>query len=729
MGVVYKAEDTKLKRTVALKFLPPDLTRDEEAKERFIHEAQAASALQHNNICTVHDIDETPDRQLFIVMDCYEGESLKEKIAGGPLKTPEATDLAIQIALGLAEAHQHGIIHRDVKPANIIITKSGVAKILDFGLAKLTGKARLTKTGSTVGTAAYMSPEQAQGQEVDHRTDIWSLGVVLFEMLTGKLPFRGEHEAALMYSIVHEEPQSCSTFRPEVPLGVVSIVGKALQKDRTQRYQSAKEMMTDLKSALAPTIELPKQEKSIVVLPFDDLSPGRDQEYFSDGLTEEIISDLSAVHSLRVISRSSAMTFKGTKKTIPEIARQLNVQYVLEGSVRKAANDLRITAQLIDATNDAHLWAEKYSGTLDDVFNIQEKVARAITDSLQVKLSPKEQQRLAERLVSDPRVLECYHRARQELLQLNKNSFERSLRLLHQGLDTLGEDPLLYRGLAHTHYWAIDFAFEPREESLAKAAEYTRKLEAFDPRYSHALLAKQERFTGSQLKAIRHLEDAVAVDPGDMDSLWYLSWSYGFHAGKPAAGLAVAERLSSNDPLTPTNLLTRAFCFWGNGDFAQALAVYDDMLRREPSLRWINFFRMQMLAKLGRTPEACSLAEEYAAENEWNIGVQQATASKHAWRGEREPLLAAVTGELESFVWNDPEWPEWFAGLFALVNERDRALQWLERWIDRGSFNYPMLAHGDPWLQPLRGEPRFQRLLDRIRPEWERFVPRLKLDT
>jgi TolB-like protein len=546
-------------------------------------------------------------------------------------------------------------------------------------------------------------------------------------MLTGKLPFRGEHEAALLYSIVHEEPLAVLSFRGEVRPGVISVIGMALQKDRSQRYQTVNELANDLKSSTATTVEPVKQEKSIAVLPFEDLSPDRDQEYFSDGLIEEIISDLSGVHSLRVISRSSAMTFKGTKKTIPEIARQLNVQFVLEGSVRKAANNLRITAQLIDATHDAHLWAEKYSGTLDDVFDIQEKVARAITDTLQVKLSPNEQERLAERPVSNPRVLECYHRARQELLQLNKDSFERSLRLLHQGLHTLGEDPLLYRGLAHTHYWAIDGAFEPREESLAKAAEYTRKLEAFDPRYSHALLAKQERFTGNQLKAIRHLEDAVAVDPADMDSLWYLSWSYGFHAGKPAAGLAVAERLSSVDPLTPTNLFPRAFCYWGNGEFAQALAVYDDMLRREPSLHWINFFRMQMLARLGRSPEACSLADEYAAENEWELGAKQAMAFKHAWRGERELLLAAVTGELESVFWNDPECPEWTAGLFALVNERDRALQWLEHWIDRGSFNYPMLAHGDPLLQSLRGDPRFQRLLDRIRPEWESFVPRFQV--
>jgi serine/threonine protein kinase len=725
MGVVYKAHDTKLDRDVALKFLPHRLTATTDEQARFLQEARAASALNHPNVCTIYDIAEH-DQQQFIAMECIHGKTLRELIVNRQLPVNNCIGYAIQAGDALQAAHCKGIVHRDIKPGNIMITTDGVVKILDFGLAKLVGQSRVTKMGSTIGTAAYMSPEQAQGLDVDHRTDIWSLGVVLFEMLTGKLPFRGEHEAALMYSIVHEEPQSCSTFRPEVPPGVVSIVGKALQKDRTQRYQSAKEMMTDLKSALAPTIELPKQEKSIVVLPFDDLSPGRDQEYFSDGLTEEIISDLSAVHSLRVISRSSAMTFKGTKKTIPEFARQLNVQYVLEGSVRKAANDLRITAQLIDATNDAHLWAEKYSGTLDDVFDIQEKVARAITDSLQMKLSPNEQQRLAERPVSDPRVLECYHRARHEFLASTKESFERSLRLLHQGLDTFGEQALLYMGLAQAHYWALECFLESREEALTKAAEYTGRLAGSDPRYSHALLAKRERAMGSQLLAIRHFEDAVAANPGDTDSLFFLALGYSVHAGRPAAGLAVVERLICNDPLTIVNLIARVHSFLADSDFVNALTVCEDMIRQEPSFPYVNVFRLVMLAKLGQTADACRLAEEIMLEKHHDlVELKVARMFKHALLGERGPLIALITGELETF--DDPEGTMWCVGCFALVNERDRALQLLEHWVDRGSFNYPMLAHGDPWLQSLRGEPRFQRLLDRIRPEWEEFVPRLQL--
>jgi serine/threonine protein kinase len=247
MGIVYKAQDLKLDRPVALKFLPPDLTRDPEAKERFVHEAKAASALDHNNICVVHEIGETDDGQIFIVMAYYEGETLKKKIERRPLKTEEATDFTIQVAQGLAKAHEHGIVHRDIKPANVMLTSEGVAKILDFGLAKLTGQTMLTRTGSTLGTAAYMSPEQARGEPVDNRADIWSLGVVLYEMLTGKLPFKSEYEHALMYSILNEEPESLEKATPPVPVELQQIVHRALQKNANSRYSSASEMLNDLK--------------------------------------------------------------------------------------------------------------------------------------------------------------------------------------------------------------------------------------------------------------------------------------------------------------------------------------------------------------------------------------------------------------------------------------------------------------------------------------------------
>jgi len=410
MGIVYKAKDTQLDRTVALKFLSTDLTHDQEAKQRFFQEAKAAAALNHSNITTIYEIDEHQG-QTFIAMEFIQGQSLKKKIEEGPLSLDEAKELAIQVAEGLKEAHDKGIIHRDIKPANIMLTEKGSAKITDFGLAKLSGGADLTKASTIMGTVAYMSPEQAKGEAVDHRTDIWSLGAMFYEMLTGKRPFEKDQEHALLYAILNDKPTPLSLLRSDIPSHIDQVIEKALAKKANERYQNIKELIQDLKLSIA----FPKTEKSIVVLPFDDMSPNKDNEYFSDGLTEEIISDLSQIHDLLVISRSSAMTYKGTKKKIKEIGQELNVRYVLEGSVRKAGNNLRITAQLIDAKNDTHLWANKYSGTLDDVFNIQEKVSRSIVDALTMKLSPEEDRRLTKRPIKNIQAYECYIKARQDI--------------------------------------------------------------------------------------------------------------------------------------------------------------------------------------------------------------------------------------------------------------------------------------------------------------------------
>jgi serine/threonine protein kinase len=360
MGVVYKAEDTKLKRHIALKFLLPELTRDSDARERFMFEARAASGLDHPNICTIHEVDETENGHIFISMACCEGETLKQKIARGLVKFEDAIEITVQASKGLARAHDRRIAHRDVKPANIMITKDGHVLIMDFGLAKLSGQIGVTKAGTTVGTVAYMSPEQARGEDVDHRTDIWSMGVVLYEMLTGKLPFRGDHEQAVIYAIVNKAPVPVGALRSDMPAELERAVSLALEKDREWRYQSVDMLAEDIRQSLETKSSTPDEEKSIVVLPFEDISPGRDNEYFSDGLTEEIITDLSNIQALRVISRTSAMQLKGTDKDVRAIGRELNVQYVLEGSVRKAGDNLRITAQLIDAAHDTHLWAHKY---------------------------------------------------------------------------------------------------------------------------------------------------------------------------------------------------------------------------------------------------------------------------------------------------------------------------------------------------------------------------------
>ncbi len=318
--MVYKAEDIKLERTVAIKFLPRQITANSEERERFKIEAKAAASLNHPNIATIHAIEEV-DGDIFIVMEYIKGKELKELTTDdGELSIEDVTNYATQIAEGLKAAHEKDVTHRDIKSANIMITDKGQIKIMDFGLAKVRGGAQVTKVGTTLGTAAYMSPEQAQGMKTDHRTDIWAFGVVLYEMLSGQMPFPSDYEQAVIYSILNEEPKSPNQLRSDVPISLDKLILKTLEKDKENRYKNFQEILNELK---APSNEIPtgvESEKSIIVLPFVNMSPDPDQDYFSDGLTEEIITDLSQIQNLLVISRSSAMTFKGTKKKIKEIA-------------------------------------------------------------------------------------------------------------------------------------------------------------------------------------------------------------------------------------------------------------------------------------------------------------------------------------------------------------------------------------------------------------------------
>ena len=425
MGVVYKAEDTKLKRTVALKFLPPVFSFDQEAKKRFINEAQTASALQQHNICTIHDIDETKDGQIFICMDCYEGETLKKKIERGQIKTDEAIDILVQVAAGLQKAHEKGIIHRDIKPANIFITNDGVVKILDFGLAKLSGQTMMTKMGETVGTIAYMSPEQTRGELVDQRTDIWSLGVVLYEMLTKQLPFKGDYDSAMIYSILNEEPKQLT----EVPKEFQQIINKGLSKNPAERYQSIDELLDDLNKKkliegsgtitrtfvrkkksrkliysisgiiiltasiiaswmfLKPSPDKSEKSNFIAVLPFHPITSSEEDKNFAEGIHDDILTQLAKIRDLKVIARTSVMQYQETKKSIKQIADELGVGVILEGSTRRVGNTVRITAQLIDAETEEHLWADSYDRPYTDIFNIQSDVAQKIASALQIKLA------------------------------------------------------------------------------------------------------------------------------------------------------------------------------------------------------------------------------------------------------------------------------------------------------------------------------------------------------
>jgi eukaryotic-like serine/threonine-protein kinase len=453
MGIVYKAQDLKLDRPVALKFLPPELTCDPEARQRFVHEAKAASALQHNNICVVHDIDEAENGQMFICMEYLEGETLKKKIERGPLKIEEAVGFALQVAQGLARAHDHGIIHRDIKPANVLITLDGVAKIVDFGLAKLSGRTMLTRSGSTLGTAAYMSPEQALGAPADHRTDIWSLGVMLYEMLTGTRPFDADYENALFYSIANSQPEPPTGLRTGIPIQLEQVVLKCMAKSPAERYQHANEVAVDLRRATTPassqpsvilegtrrrhrqglltgsvvlllvgilatgwwflkggrpTVNSASETKSIAVLPLATIGSGEDAVLFADGIHGEILNSLTRIKALKVKAQTSVLQYRGTTKRVRDIGDELGVDFVMEGSIHRSGDRVRAQIQLIDAKSEDHVWAETYDRASTDIFELESSIAQKVAGALDAILTPREKDMLERKPTANPEAYDYY---------------------------------------------------------------------------------------------------------------------------------------------------------------------------------------------------------------------------------------------------------------------------------------------------------------------------------
>jgi serine/threonine protein kinase/tetratricopeptide (TPR) repeat protein len=573
MGDVYKAEDTKLKRTVALKFLPLELTRDKDMKKRFIHEAQAASALDHPNICNIHEIDETKEGQIFICMGYYEGKTVEEKTKQGPLEIDEALDITIQVAQGLDKAHKKKIIHRDIKSANIIVTTDGVVKIVDFGIAKLAGQTRVTKDGTSLGTASYMSPEQTLGKEVDNRTDIWSLGVVLYEMLTGLTPFQGDYEQAVVYSIMNEEPKPLTGLRTGISMELERIVNKSLAKDPNERYQRLDELIIDLKHVkkepekektktqvpppLPPTSVDIKPvwkkpipiaitasaiiviiagllifggktdgpasrlgDKSIAILPFKVIGDSKEEEYFSDGMHDDILSQVAKIHDLKVVSRTSVMRYKDTDMNMREIAQELGVETILEGSVRRAGGKVRIVAQLINAKTDNHLWTETYDRDYADIFAVQTDVAENIAKALKATLTPEEKKSIESAPTENMEAYDYYLKGK--YYWDNKVDLEGNMlaaELLEKAVELDSSFTLAYALLA-----IVDFAlysiisWDPTPERLEKGKSALEQATRLDPDLPEVHVAQAiyyELIERDNKKAIIEYLKALKERPND----------------------------------------------------------------------------------------------------------------------------------------------------------------------------------------------------------------------
>jgi non-specific serine/threonine protein kinase len=486
MGVVYKAEDTKLERDVAIKFLPHHIAANAEERERFKIEAKAAAALNHPNIATIHAIEEYDD-EMFIVMEYIDGRELRD-IVGAYRDTPLPADtclpvdqiinIATQIAEGLKAAHAKGVTHRDIKSGNIMVTESGQVKIMDFGLAKMGGDAHLTKAGATLGTVAYMSPEQLQGAAVDQRADLWSFGVVLYEMLTGQTPFRGEYDAATIYEILNEGPQAVQNFRDDVPASILSLLSGLLKKDPAWRIKSAQEVLQKLAEVPGPATS-EAGDNSIAVLYFENMSQEKENDYFCAGMTEDLIIDLSKIGSLRVIPRSDVLPFRDQQVKVRQAGELLRAAYIVEGSVRKAGSRIRITAQLIDARSGFQMWAERYDRLLEDIFEVQTEVSQKIAAALKLSLSESEKQLLAQKPTTDLRAYDFYLRGREFLLTSGKENNESAIRMFQHALEIDPNYSLACVALAEAYsyqYWW----FDGDQKWLGKVIEMNEKALSLD---------------------------------------------------------------------------------------------------------------------------------------------------------------------------------------------------------------------------------------------------------
>ena len=724
MGVVYRAFDTRLERPVAIKLFA-DLS-DTKAHRRLLHEARSASALNHPHVCTIYEVAESGDT-LYLVMEYVEGRPLNRVIPSAGLPVETVTLYGAQIASALAHAHARGVIHRDLKSLNVVVTPEHQAKVLDFGLALREMRAEpesetvfrsrdsLETAGAVSGTLLYMAPEALLGQAVDRRADIWALGVVLYEMASGTLPFAGQTEFEISGRILHAPP---TPLPARVPAALASIVERCLAKEPARRFQDAADVRAALEaitpaaaSASSGTVSLRDaagERRGLLVLPFTNVATDADTDYFADGLSEEIIADLSNLQGLRVISSTSSMRLKGTTRTVEDLARHMHVEYVLEGSVRRSGAAVRITAKLIEAATDSPVWGDKYSGTLDDVFAIQEKLSRAIVQALRVALTPDESARLRQRPIADVRAYEWYLRARQELLKFTGDGLERAIECLAKATAIAGENVLLLAATGEAYWQYVNAGISADQSYLDRADACARRVIELDPAspHGHRIAGLVRVHRGDLPAALRQLRQALDREPDDPDALLW-GCIVAALSGQMTLAHAWAARLVEVDPVTPFSQLMPASMAWLSGDYERAATEFAQRYTAVLETPLTRFIYGQILVAAGRPVDGLRELDALARAMPDNPFGQLAAAFRPALAGDREKVATLLSPSLLATLEGDPQYCWFLAQCYALAGEVDAGIRWVETAVSRGFFNHALLSTRDPFLENLRGDPRY----------------------
>ncbi len=718
MGEVYLAEDTELNRKVALKFLPPHLCQDEDFRARFKREAQAAAKLSHPNIVTIYEVSEYKGRPFF-AMEHIVGRSLRDLVKEKELGLGRVVDLAIQMSDGLQEAHEAGIAHRDIKPSNIIVDRKGHAKLLDFGLAAVMGADKLTKTGSTLGTVGYMSPEQARGQKMDHRSDLFSLGVVIYEMVTGRRPFKGEDEASTLHAVTHDTPQPLARYCSDPTDDLQRVVSKLLEKDSGLRYQSAAGLISDLRKLKKDSesgVSTVQPKPSIAVLPFTNLSADPEQEYFCDVMAEEIINALTHVEGMRVVARTSCFAFKGKHIDIREIGQKLNVETVLEGSVRKSGNQLRITGQLVNVADGYHIWSERYDREMEDVFAIQDEISLAIVEKLKVKLMGAEKARPVKRHTEDLDVYNLYLKGQYFSNKRTARALNRAIECFEQAIGRDSEYALAHVGLADSYAMLPFYSKATIPEVLYKAKQAVQKALDIDSTLaeahaSMALISTNLEFDWSSGE--EEFKRGIELNPGYATAHhWYAL--HLMYLGQSEGAIAEIQRALELDPLSLVVNRDVGQVYYYSRDYDLALEAAQKTIDMDPTFSFAHHCLGLAYLQKSMFPEALAAfqKEKSIAGDVLGNYIDSCTCITYAKMGkikEARRLLSDFSSQLEQFS----NRAYMLAIMHFALGEYDQGFDWLEGAHQERSPDMRLLKV-DPLFDCVRADPRFTAMLKKM---------------